>query len=1245
MRVKRSAMALGLLGLAVVLAVLGRASLRPAGSLWDDGRPEVEEFIGDFRKIPGVTDAEIAAIEGLGKRSISFGTQYSGEAFAAKDGQKGGFLINLAAALSGMLGLDIRHEFMPRGELEEALADGRLDLACEVRLDQGGVLTHTESPIFKRQIMVFRRKGDGPVNSYFPLQDSGLRYGFLHDSAVRGLVVGSTVQKVESVVFRDNESAVEALEEGRIDAFFDEAPAIVFFKPHNGIEGQSYFPPINTSQFLATADPSLAPVISVVQKFLNAGGTEYLFGLYDRSRVENRRTFFEDDLDQEQRIFLDHLRLSKKPIKASIKSANYPESFYNHRSERFEGVALDVMDRLESILGVGFEIISQPGDDEEKARDLLRTDQADVLASVNYFEEDSSDVIMGSKALSYDRYALISLQEEPDLQLSQIAYVRVGLVSGLQYSRVYWMWFPEARNVTTFGTMEEALQALRKDKVDYVMASRNFLLNLTNFQEEPGFKLALVFEEDVPSGFCYVSGDYMLRSLLDEAMTYIDLKQIQAQWNSRMFDYHSKFVKDIMPLLCLFSFLLLVGILALMRMNVNNRRLNRNLGQLVDERTRELLATQVELVSEKQFLSKILDSCPVSLIITRDDEIIFINPFARSFFGKSVGDGWSDCFLDKEADREYLDVISRGGEVNWKPVSLIKANGEICEALLNCFLGDYLGHRSYMNWLTDVTELRRNATELALARELAEKNSKAKSELLANMSHEIRTPMNAILGLTQLTLQTAVSDVQRDYLEKTIDATTSLLGIINDILDFSKIEAGKISMEAIPFRLDRMLDKTINLFVFKAREKGIELIVYVDPKTPAFIIGDPLRLGQVINNLLGNAMKFTEKGSVRLEIGTQAKNKDKITLRFRVIDTGIGLSEEQRGKLFSAFSQADSSFTRRYGGTGLGLSISKGLVELMNGQIWVMGELGRGCEFGFTAVFGWDGDEVCGQEVAALRETRALAVDDYRPALDVLSRYLGELGLRVREAWSGEEALGLLAGEDREEFDLAIIDSGGPGLDGLAVARAVAGEGFIGKRPKVILAVNGDGGEFQDGARLAGVDKVLPKPLTQRSLAEALAEVLGLQGARGATRAREKRGQEEMAQVAHLKGARILLAEDNEINQLVATRLLKNAGLEVDVAQNGQQALTMVQDGGYDLVLMDIQMPEMDGITAAKAIRELPGLEGLPIVAMTAHAMIGDREESLAAGMNDHITKPIDLRELFKALGRWIRAPGAGMAG
>ncbi|WP_374246464.1 response regulator [Zoogloea sp.] len=681
------------------------------------------------------------------------------------------------------------------------------------------------------------------------------------------------------------------------------------------------------------------------------------------------------------------------------------------------------------------------------------------------------------------------------------------------------------------------------------------------------------------------------------------------------------------------------------RADEEQARLSRRLEAEVARRTADLAAAIEEEAA-------ILDSASVGIVVMKDRRIVRTNRRMDEMFGYPAGaQVGQPTRIWYGNDDDWAAVGDEVREQVWRGQT-----HQCVQALRRCdgsrFWARMSGRaidaadpaKGMVGIVEDITAERAAVEALQRARALAEEAVRVKSDFLANMSHEIRTPMNAIVGMAYLTLQTRLTGRQRDYLTKIQTASQHLLGIINDILDISKIEAGKLSIEHVGFSLDRVLDNVTGLIAGKTADKGLELVVDVADAVPDALVGDPLRLGQILINFANNAVKFTERGEVTIRVRLAEASADGVCLRFAVSDTGIGITDEQRSRLFRSFEQADSSTTRKYGGTGLGLAISKRLAELMGGEVGVDSIPGVGSTFWFTARLG--------RGVAAPRRVlpraelagRAmLVVDDNPNAREVLADMLRRMGFAVEAVDSGAAAVRAVQAADAsgKPFAVVFLDWQMPDRDGIATAGDIR-RLPLADPPRLAIVTAYGREELIRSAGGADIRDVLVKPVNASLLFDTVVRLLADEGLGEAEPGEAAPASLPAPDLGSIAGARVLLVEDNELNRQVATELLAHAGLAVEVAENGAVAVARVVSGAYDLVLMDMQMPVMDGLTATRAIRANPDLAWLPIVAMTANAMSGDRERCLAAGMQDHVAKPIDPPSLWAALLRWIK-PRAGL--
>jgi two-component system sensor histidine kinase/response regulator len=666
---------------------------------------------------------------------------------------------------------------------------------------------------------------------------------------------------------------------------------------------------------------------------------------------------------------------------------------------------------------------------------------------------------------------------------------------------------------------------------------------------------------------------------------------------------------------------------------------------------RRFSAQAVELESAEQRYRVLFERSLAGVVRTDSDgRILDCNDACARIFGYAareeiIGTPMPDRYFDPEERKAFMVRLQKEKTVvNFEHVMRRKDGSEVWVLSNANWLEDTDGTPGATeSTLIDVTARKEAEEELKKAKEAAEAASRAKSEFLANMSHEIRTPMNGIIGMTELALETELTGEQREFLSMVKMSADSLLSVVNDILDYSKIEAGRMDLDCTFFNLRENLEETIRTFGVRAGEKGLELVCDIRSDVPQAVAGDPARLRQVVVNLLGNAVKFTDRGEVILQAEVQQKHESDVELHFAVRDTGIGIPKDKQELIFGAFTQADNSATRKYGGTGLGLTISSRLVAMMGGRIWLESEPGRGSTFHFTAKFGLAQDSKKEREVAGhatLAGIPVLVVDDNPTNRRILEQTLLRWGMKPTTVSSGWTALAELrrARESGEPTPLVLLDAQMPQLDGFATATKIKQDPELITATIMMLTSGGQRGDA-DRCRQVGISAYLTKPVRQWELREAILRVLGL---------RQQRNEGSKLITRHsLQEARnrlrILLADDNAINRELTVRILSKRGHIVNVVPNGKMALEALDTQSFDVALMDVQMPEMDGFETTAAIRRKERITGrhLPIIALTAHAMKGDRERCLAAGMDGYISKPIQAQELLEITESFVGNTGA----
>ena len=683
-------------------------------------------------------------------------------------------------------------------------------------------------------------------------------------------------------------------------------------------------------------------------------------------------------------------------------------------------------------------------------------------------------------------------------------------------------------------------------------------------------------------------------------------------------------------------------------LSVRAFKVGKGLGMLVSDITEHKRAEEALRESEEKF-RMVSEQSPNMIFIYNRGKVVYANRICVEVMGYRYEEFYSPDFnflklISKESHgliKANLKKHMRGEEVGPVEYSLITKDGKKIEAILTTKLMKYKGEQAILGTITDITERKKEEELLLNAKEQAEEANRLKSDFLANMSHEIRTPLNAIIGMTELSLDTQLTAEQRDYLNSVKGSAHTLLELLNDILDLSKIEADRVEPENIDFDLRLTVEGVTEAFAPRASAKGLELACLVHHQVPSLVRGDPGRLRQILMNLVGNSVKFTQKGEITVNVELEKEINNRVSLLFSVRDTGIGIPRDKQEKIFESFTQADGSTTRKYGGTGLGLTICRRLVELMDGKIGVESEPGKGSRFWFRLSLEKQKQSKYTPQLLPpnIRGMRVLVVDDNKTNRIVLTKMMESFGCRVESVESGSQALKVLrrAVTEGKSFDLVLLDMRMPDMDGEQTLRAIKGDPQIKRAVVIVLTSVGVRGEVAQ-LKALGCAGYLMKPVKQSQLYDTIITVLDLQKNQSPNKKPFIVTRHTIAEQKR-QAINILLAEDNPVNSKLAATLLKRASFSVCAVEDGQKAIQAVKSNDYDLILMDVQMPEMNGFEATEAIRRMEKQgKHTPIIAMTAHAMKGDKERCLKAGMDDYISKPIEPQKFIDTIERWIRS-------
>ncbi|MCF6282849.1 MAG: transporter substrate-binding domain-containing protein [Candidatus Polarisedimenticolaceae bacterium] len=1138
--------------------------------------------------------------------------------FLNHEGKAAGVLIDFWRLWSEKSGLPIRFIGGTNEETQMMVRDGRADLNAGLfESKKRATFMAFSEPILSSPYHIFFRPETEGIESVDDLKGHliGVTQGSFHESYMR-----EHFPDINLVLFKGYQELFEAITNDKIQLIVTQPLYLNHYLQRHGLPNifSQLDPPLYTRSYKAGVAKGASGLLVQINQQLLAISPE------ERSNISHRWLGLEW-VEKQQPVMKftakEKAWLKSHPvINVGVDPSWPPIEFFSGQGV-YQGISSEYINYLSEMLAV--EMIATKDLTWTEVLEQVKAKKIDLLPAVARTESKEKYLNFTKPYLNFplvlftrnDSAYINSLEDLKGKSL----IVEIGYLAHELLQRDY----PNLPLILVPDT-EQALLRLAQGDGDayignlmvasYVIGQRGYSNLKVAAPTEYTYNLSIGVRKDWPE----------LIPILQQALDNLTTKQktaIQQKWLAIKYDLSANY-----------TLLWRVIVVALLIMFFGT------LWALQVRRQREALAEK-----EARLRAIFEASKSVSFIIASGEDepkIIEFSPGAEAIFGytreEAIGLPAVTFYRDKEVDsfQNTARLLKEEQRTLSGEIELVHKDGRHFPVLYSLYpmfsnSGDYLGGLSVA---IDITHRKEAEKALQKAKQKAEDASKFKSQFLANMSHEIRTPMNAIIGMSYLAMHSELNPKQHDYISKISSSAHSLLSIINDILDFSKIEEGKLNIETTSFKIDEVMESLANLVTMKAEEKGIEILFSRDPHLSSHLRGDPLRLGQVLTNLTQNAIKFTESGEILVSVRIIESDDKGVKIRFSVRDSGIGIDNEKLADLFNAFTQVDGSTTRKYGGTGLGLSISKQLVELMGGEIGVESELGKGSTFSFTLNF--EHSIKCIEYKPLLNKNlqnlSILVVDDNASARQVLQEMLESFTYRVTLVTSGQEALDNL--EAGHHYDLVLMDWQMPEMDGIEASRRIKSSTLLANIPTIIMVTAYGREEVMQQADQVGVEGFLVKPVNPSLMFDAIARAFSSEKniTSNALLMQQQRIKERLQ-------GKVLLVEDHPINQQVARELLEGFGLVIGIASNGLEAVKAVFETDFDLVLMDIQMPEMDGFEATKRIREDGRFANLPIIAMTAHALTGDREHCIEQGMNEHLSKPIAPDELFKMLNKWLK--------